>query len=104
MNKALKVLKSRLKGLQSARKIVDMQNTQLNLDKPIELVNEAIEELELLQNRSCENCKNIYTPFHRLDTPPKILNCKVMDNHISFCNILDLNVGSDFYCKKWESK
>jgi hypothetical protein len=46
MLKAIGILKSRLKELKGARKIVDMQNSQLRLDLPIKNIEESIKELE----------------------------------------------------------
>ncbi|QNM87321.1 hypothetical protein [Aliarcobacter cryaerophilus] len=54
-------------------------------------INEAIEELEELQNRSCKNCKyatldsSRYLPIHKCSTG---------------CNGIDY----DFCCNRWESK
>ena len=54
-------------------------------------INEAIKELEQLQNRSCKNCKYAtldsarYLPVHK---------CLVGCNGVDY----------DFYCNKWEAK
>lgn len=64
---------------------------------PKHIINEAIEELESLQNRSCANCK--YN--------------KEQDNFMIFCDKTMCQDGSkmmwhsftkDFNCKYWEPK
>ena len=57
-------------------------------------VNEAIKELEALENRSCDNCKNALA----LHKDPNV-------SHSEFCCMIDSRYNNkDFYCNKWESK
>ena len=65
--KAIPILKGRLKELQSARKIVDMQNSQLKLDKPIENIEEALFELEGIQDIILEKDETIEYLDRRLN-------------------------------------
>lgn len=55
-------------------------------------VNEAIKELEDLQNRSCGNCKYI------IKYNKEIWECKKEVRTLYSANYID----HDFYCNKWE--
>lgn len=60
-------------------------------------IEEIIKELEELQNRNCDTCKHIRITQFR-DYEKAICaneNCNEM---------FDCDVGSDFYCNKWELK
>lgn len=65
--KAIAILKGRLRELKSARKIVDMQNSQLKLDKPIENIEEALFELEGIQDIILEKDETIEYLDRRLN-------------------------------------
>ena len=54
-------------------------------------INEAIKELEEIQNRKCSNCK-----YATLDS------ARYLPIHKCFLNIN--GVDYNFYCNKWESK
>lgn len=57
-------------------------------------INEAIEEFEALENRTCESCKylcNITKECENINVP-------------CFGLIIDTNDLSIFYCNKWKSK
>lgn len=71
--KAIAILKGRLRELKSARKIVDMQNSQLKLDKPIETIEEALFELEQL---------NIIVEDKRTLTDYAFTNCNDCENKV----------------------
>ena len=76
MKKALHILK------------IVLKDTVMSREK--EYVNEAIKELEELQNRTCKNCKYAtldsarYLPVHK---------CLVGCNGVDY----------EFYCNKWEA-
>ena len=80
---------------------------QLNEEMGCEAINinEAIEELEELQNRSCENCK--YTDDEYFDLfciNPDVIN---QHNHLfgDGQSMYDnFKVSANFGCNKWESK
>ena len=57
-------------------------------------VNEAIKELEALENRSCDSCK-----FIGYFSPHEILECQNAD-----CNFFGSDVDFSDSCNKWESK
>lgn len=65
-------------------------------------VNEAIKELEALENRSCDNCKNAYYQDFANDLDDDVYSCDEFES--SFININDSGRPKDFSCKKWESK
>lgn len=62
-------------------------------------VNEAIKELEELENRSCGNCK--YNYYDREDA---ILMCTNEDNNQEYLHNSKMQITLDFYCNKWENK
>ena len=62
-------------------------------------VNEAIKELETLENRSCNSCKYSYDIFESFK--------KEEDKNQDFiCTLLKVDkvFKKDFYCSGWESK
>lgn len=80
--KALELLKEKLK-LQNQYKGVSGM-------KPfIKETEEAIKELEELENRNCSNCKN-----------------KIFTEGGYYCNLPyhNIYIELDFYCNKWQSK
>ena len=81
MKKALHILK------------IVLKDTVMPSEK--EYVNEAIKELEELQNRSCKNCFYFNSKYQLLDINNSITNR---------CEKLSLYVTDDFCCNKWESK
>ena len=63
--------------------------------KDIEECDEAIKELEALENRSCEGCKYVYIDtlgFNYCENPISPLSSCIFALHPSFC------------CNKWKSK
>lgn len=51
------------------------------------LLNDAIAELEALQNRSCESC-----------------SWREINNPLGICTYLDIHTKDSFCCNRWESK
>ncbi len=97
--KVLEILKGRLKELESASKIVKMDNSQEKYKLPILNIIRAIAELEALQNRSCEGCNYSYYDF--IDC---IALCNNKDNEQEYLHDSKMQITSDFCCNKWESK
>ena len=60
----------------------------------IDYVNEAIVELEDIQNRSCDNCKH-----YKQSSSQDYKSCYEIK-----INGFNLESEKDFYCNKWESK
>jgi len=58
-------------------------------------VNEAIKELEALENRSCDNCKFKYV------VDSMTTECQHNDSPIDY---VDLDCFPTFSCNNWESK
>ena len=67
-------------------------------------VNEAIKELEALENRSCESCKK----FEQWYCASGIMNvgtCKDEENSLNiFEDNIDNEIPSSFCCNRWKSK
>lgn len=60
-------------------------------------IDEAIKELEELQNRNCDNCLHLRITQFRDYEKATCTNEK--------CNeMFDCDVGNDFCCNKWEAK
>ena len=81
MKKALHILK------------IVLKDTVMPREK--EYVNEAIKELEDLQNRTCKNCKYVFSDtlgFIYCSSPKSPLSSCVFPIHPNFC------------CNKWEVK
>ena len=84
-----------MKGLEILKDIRNIETEYNHLKK--HRFDQAIEELEALQNRSCDNCKHN----------------KEQDNFMIFCDAVACQDGSrmmwhsftkDFCCNKWEAK
>lgn len=58
----------------------------------------AIEELEELQNKTCENCK-----YNYYDKEYAILMCTNEDNNQEYLHNSKMQITLDFCCNKWES-
>lgn len=73
----------------------NMDNLHLEID-------EAIAELEALDNRSCDNCKNgdYYDVTDDIDDDVYI--CEIFK--VGYMNIFDVVKPSEFCCREWESK
>lgn len=84
--KAIKILKA-------------LTNAMFMTKDDILKVNEAIKELEELENRSCGNCK--YNYYDREDA---ILMCTNEDNNQEYLHNSKMQITLDFYCNKWENK
>ena len=60
-------------------------------------VNEAIKELEALENRSCEGCKHSSEHYR--------YQCLICEIGVSnYKDSSESMVNYDFYCNRWESK
>lgn len=66
--------------------------------KDIEECNEAIEELEKLNSRSCERCKYSFDIFTGID------DSLLGEDFICTKLEVDKVFNKDFYCSEWESK
>lgn len=55
--------------------------------------------LDLLENRSCKSCRYYY--YDRVDY---IALCENEDNNQEYLNDSKMQITSDFYCNKWETK
>lgn len=78
MKKALHILK------------IVLKDTVMSREK--EYVNEAIKELEDLQNRSCKNCK-----FGMIDMFDDDIECVKIEAETQ-----GMYFSNDFWCNKWE--
>lgn len=79
--KALEILQE---GLEFMIKAIEVNpNSVKELQSEIDIYNEAIKELEELENRSCGNCK------HWIGL---------------YCRTYNINSDFNFYCNKWENK
>ena len=67
------------------------------INDDIESCEIAIEELEALENRSCDNCKYKSSNYDK-----SITWC--INEKVNKSNLHDLIIEDDFYCNKWESK
>lgn len=86
--KALEILRRELQNNYEKRPFVI--KTELYHKERIEDFHEAIEELEALQNRSCDNCLYFSNSEHGLGLCKKGVSS-------------DFKIGT-FCCNKWESK
>lgn len=57
-------------------------------------INEAIKELEALENRSCSNCEHYKQSSHHV-----YKTCFLIKT-----NGFNLESNNDFYCNKWKNK
>lgn len=62
------------------------QNSVKQLQSEIDIYNEAIKELEELENRSCSNCNNF-----------QIFNSKVVRDSCSILNVSDIGGCGDYF-------
>ena len=76
-----------LKNNENARKFVEPN-----------YLNNAIKELEELQNKTCENCK-----YNYYDKEYAILMCTNEDNNQEYLHNSKMQITLDFCCNKWES-
>lgn len=67
---------------------LDFENTSF----PVEYFDEAIKELEELENRSCSNCKHYKQSSHQI-----YKTCFLIKT-----NGFNLESNVDFCCNKWE--
>lgn len=86
--KALEILRRELQNNYEKRPFVI--KTELYHKEKIEDFHEAIEELEALQNRSCDNCLYFSNSGHGFGLCNKGVSS-------------DFKIGT-FYCNKWEAK
>ena len=86
--KALEVLKQHRKNLISTCARVDVRYDNHELD-------DAIKELEGLENRSCENCKFKYV------VDSMCTECRCNESPIDY---IDFDCFSSFSCSEWEPK
>ena len=73
---------------------LDFENTPFS----VEYFDEAIKELEELENRSCERCRYSFDIFTGLD------DSLLGEDFICTKLEVDKVFNKDFYCSKWESK
>ena len=71
------------------------QNSVKQLQSEIDIYNEAIKQLEELENRSCDNCKFKYV------VDSMTTECQHNDSPIDY---VDLDCFPTFSCNVWESK
>ena len=107
--KALEILKNHIIDLEGMVNIFDeyaMLRTRDETKKAIVELNEAIKELEDLENRSCEDCKSFQFWSETKDISS-------WDSHwidLGICNngvqsgCFNSTIDKDFYCNRWESK
>lgn len=92
MLKALEILRSRLNELETASKIVTIDNNQERFKLPILNTIRAIEELEEINNRSCIKCNTYY------------LKCKIFNAYWKKSESSLIIDASSFFCNRYEAK
>lgn len=96
--KVIEILKARLKELESASKIVKMDNSQERFKVPILNIIKAIEELEELEIRNCKGCK------HYGEYEYEICGAEDFTRIVKGCTLLLKIFEDGFCCNKWEAK